>query len=259
RGACTPVRRCRWRAPRAGSLPRRRSPTGCCTRCCSPFRCRGGCSTRPPDPRCSGSACSTCRRSPPPAPACAKPRARRTNGCSGCWSRWPWSTPPPPSTTTCSSATPPWHGCSRAAGWAPPIPPRRNPAMRSILLFAALALCALPARAADWVQAPGSSLVFAGTYQGEVFSGHFPGFQTRLSFDPADPASAKLEVDIPLAGVTTGNPDYDGEMRGAAFFDVGRYARARYVADGFRVLEDGSYAADGILELRGTSHPVTLA
>lgn len=131
--------------------------------------------------------------------------------------------------------------------------------MRSLLLFAALALCALPARAADWVQAPGSSLVFAGTYQGEVFSGHFPGFQTRLSFDPADPASAKLEVDIPLTGVTTGNPDYDSEMRGAAFFDIGRYARARHVADGFRALEDGSYAADGVLELRGTSHPVTLA
>lgn len=129
--------------------------------------------------------------------------------------------------------------------------------MRSVLLFAAL-LFAAPATAADWVQAPGSSLVFAGTYQGEVFSGHFPGFQTRLSFDPADPASATLEVDIPLAGVTTGNPDYDGEMRGAAFFDIGRYARARYVAEGFRALEDGSYAADGVLELRGTSHPVTL-
>lgn len=129
--------------------------------------------------------------------------------------------------------------------------------MRSVLLFAAL-LFAAPATAADWVQAPGSSLVFAGTYQGEVFSGHFPGFQTRLSFDPADPASATLEVDIPLAGVTTGNPDYDGEMRGAAFFDIGRYARARYVAEGFRALEDGSYAADGVLELHGTSHPVTL-
>src|SRR5690606_3848308 len=135
----------------------------------------------------------------------------------------------------------------------------RTTSMRTLLLITVLALATTTARATDYEQAPGSSLVFAGTYQGEVFSGHFPGFQTTLRFDPADPASAKLEVDIPLAGVTTGNPDYDGEMRGAAFFDVGRYARARYVADGFRVLGDGSYAADGILELRGTSHPVTLA
>lgn len=131
--------------------------------------------------------------------------------------------------------------------------------MRNLLLFAAALLFAAPASAADWVQAPGSSLVFAGTYQGEVFSGHFPGFQTRLQFDPADLASARLEVDIPLTGVTTGNPDYDGEMRGPAFFDIGRHLHAHYTAQDFRVLEDGRYAADGVLELRGTRHPVTLS
>lgn len=130
--------------------------------------------------------------------------------------------------------------------------------MRNFILLLALALSALPVAAADWVQAHGSSLVFAGTYQGQVFNGHFPGFQTRLRFDPADPAAGRLEVDIPMSGATTGNPDYDGEMRGPAFFDIKRYARARYFAEGFRRLEDGRYAADGMLELRGTRHPVTL-
>lgn len=131
--------------------------------------------------------------------------------------------------------------------------------MPRVPAFVALLLCIGSATATDWLQAPGSSLVFAGTYQGTTFSGHFPGFRTTLHFDPEDPGSARLEVDIPLAGVTTGNADYDSEMHGAAFFDVGRYPRARYAARGFRALEDGSYAADGVLELRGTSHPVTLA
>lgn len=130
--------------------------------------------------------------------------------------------------------------------------------MRNALLFAATLLLATPAAAADWVQAPGSSLVFAGTYQGEVFNGHFPGFQTRMSFDPDEPESARLEVDIPLAGVTTGTPDFDLEMRGEGFFNVARYARARYAAEGARELADGRYAAEGTLELRGASHPVTL-
>lgn len=130
--------------------------------------------------------------------------------------------------------------------------------MRNALLLAATLLIALPAHAADYVQAPGSSLVFAGTYQGEVFTGHFPGFRTTLHFDPADPGAARLDVAIPLAGVTTGNPDYDGEMRGATFFDIARFARARYTAEGARALSDGRYAADGTLELRGVSHPVTL-
>ena len=130
--------------------------------------------------------------------------------------------------------------------------------MRILLLIALLALSATPVRAADYEQAPGSSLVFAGTYQGEVFSGHFPGFRTSLHFDPADLAATRLEVDIPLSGVTTGNPDYDGEMRGESFFNVTRYMRARYVAEGARQLEDGRYATDGVLDLRGVSHPVTL-
>lgn len=130
--------------------------------------------------------------------------------------------------------------------------------MRTLLLIAFLALSATTARAADYEQAPGSSLVFAGTYQGEVFSGHFPGFQTTLRFDPTDLAATRLEVDIPLAGVTTGNPDYDGEVRGESFFNATRFMRARYVAEGARQLEDGRYATDGVLDLRGVSHPVTL-
>ncbi len=130
--------------------------------------------------------------------------------------------------------------------------------MRTLLLIALLMLSASSARAADYEQASGSSLVFAGTWQGEVFSGHFPGFQTRLHFDPADLAATRLEVDIPLSQVTTGNPDYDGEMRGESFFDVSRFMRARYVARGARQLEDGRYATDGTLDLHGVSHPVTL-
>ena len=84
---------------------------------------------------------------------------------------------------------------------------------RTLLLAAALAF-APAAGAADYVQAPGSPLAFAGSYQEEVFTGRFPAFQTPLSFDPARPAEARLEVDIPLTSASTGNPDYDENLRG---------------------------------------------
>lgn len=122
----------------------------------------------------------------------------------------------------------------------------------------ALALAAAPALAADYVQAPGSTLAFGGMYQGEAFSGRLPGFDTRLSFDPADPASGRLDVTIPMAGATTANPDYDSEMRGEAFLSVVAFPQARYTASGFRKLDDGSYAADGMLSLHGVEKPVTL-
>ena len=127
-------------------------------------------------------------------------------------------------------------------------------------LVAALALFALPmaAWAADYVQAPGSTLTFAGKYQGQTFTGRFPAFTVRMRFDPKRLGDAALDVGIPLAGATAGNPDYDGELRGAAFFDIARFPSAQFLATRFRDLGKGRYAADGRLTLRGVARPVTL-
>lgn len=122
------------------------------------------------------------------------------------------------------------------------------------------AMLVAPASAAEYVQASdaASTLVFASRYDGEVFTGRFPGFSTRLSFDPAKPAGGRLEVTIPLAGTVSGNTDRDSTLKSADFFNVARFAEATYSARGFRALGDGQYAADGTLSLRGVSKPVTL-
>src|SRR3546814_3613532 len=65
-------------------------------------------------------------------------------------------------------------------------------------------MVAAPAGAADYVQAAGSTLAFATKYDGEVFNGTFPGFSTRLSFDPDDLSGSKLDVTIPLASTENG-------------------------------------------------------
>jgi polyisoprenoid-binding protein YceI len=123
---------------------------------------------------------------------------------------------------------------------------------------ALVAMMSAPVFAADYVQAPGSTLAFASKYDGEVFTGTFPGFSTKLSFDPANLASAKLDVTIPLAGAKTGNNDRDSTLQGADFFNVAKFAQARYTASKFRSLGGNQYAADGTLSLRGVSKPVTL-
>ena len=131
------------------------------------------------------------------------------------------------------------------------------PPLRTFLL-AGLLLAALPAIAADYVQAAGSTLGFSGTLEGERFAGRFPGFSTRMTFDPAKLAQARLDVTIPLAGATTGNRDHDAEMRGESLLHVRKFAQARYTATKFRALGGNQYAADGTLSLRGVSKPVTL-
>lgn len=131
-----------------------------------------------------------------------------------------------------------------------------SPALTAAALVAMMATA--PAFAADYVQAPGSNLVFASKYDGEVFTGKFSGFTTTLSFDPAKLATSKLDVLIPLASAKTGNDDRDSTLSGSDFFNVGKFAQARYTATKFRSLGGNQYAADGQLTLRGVSKPVTL-
>lgn len=134
-----------------------------------------------------------------------------------------------------------------------------SPAAVTAALVAMLAVpAAAPAFAADYVQAPGSTLAFATKYDGETFTGNFPGFSTTLSFDPAKLDGAKLDVSIPLAGAKTGNADRDSTLQGEDFFNVAKFAQARYTASKFRSLGGNQYAADGTLDLRGIKKPVTL-
>lgn len=123
---------------------------------------------------------------------------------------------------------------------------------------ALVALLSAPAHATDYVQASGSTLAFATSFDGEVFTGTFPGFSTRLSFDPEQLADAQLDVTIPLAAANTGNDDRDATLQGADFFNVAEFAQARYTASSFRSLGGNRYAADGTLQLRGVGKPVTL-
>jgi polyisoprenoid-binding protein YceI len=131
-----------------------------------------------------------------------------------------------------------------------------SPALTAAALVAMMATA--PAFAADYVQAAGSTLVFASKYDGEVFTGKFANFTTTLSFDPANLATSKLDVVIPLAGASTGNGDRDSTLSSGDFFNVAKFAQARYTASKFRALGGNQYAADGNLSLRGVSKPVTL-
>lgn len=135
---------------------------------------------------------------------------------------------------------------------------KRPRALWRLMLAGTLVAASGMALATDYLQAPGSSLTFASSFEGEVFNGHFSHFRTAMHFDPQKLDEATLEVTIGLASATTANPERDDTLQGGDFFSSKLFPQARYHADTFRHLGDDRYAADGTLTLRDVSRPVTL-
>ena len=118
----------------------------------------------------------------------------------------------------------------------------KTPDRMRLALAALLLATAGQATAADYVQAPGSTLVFASNYQGETFTGRFGSFTTTMSFDPKQLATSKLDVAIQLAGTQTGNKDRDDTLVSADFFNVGKFAQPRQLL-GYETYPDRSTAS----------------
>ncbi len=103
-----------------------------------------------------------------------------------------------------------------------------------------------------------STLAFSGITQGEAFNGNFRTFDAAIAFDPTQLATSRFDVKITLASADTANPERDDALHGVDFFDTTHTPVATYTATKFRSLGGNRYAADGTLNLRGMSKPITL-
>ncbi|PNU04910.1 YceI family protein [Novosphingobium guangzhouense] len=90
------------------------------------------------------------------------------------------------------------------------------------------------------------------------FFGTLPGATGTLSLDPKNLASAKMDVSVPVASVSTTNKTLDEELVGAEWFDAAKYPTMRFVST--KVVKTGASTADvtGNLTLHGVTKPVTL-
>src|SRR4051794_33599890 len=69
--------------------------------------------------------------------------------------------------------------------------------------------------------------------------------------------SSSVEVEISPASITTGDPQRDGHLQSADFFDVEQHPTISFASTGVRPVGD-HYAVDGNLTVHGESKPVTL-
>mgnify|MGYP001546647727 FL=1 len=129
--------------------------------------------------------------------------------------------------------------------------------MKRLAILLALALPGIAAATDYTVQPASSTLGFSNTFQGESFDGRFGQWTAAISYDAANLASSKFDVEVDLASAKTGDSDRASALPGSDFFDVAKFPKAHFVTTGFRQV-GGKVIADGTLTLHGISKPVSL-
>jgi polyisoprenoid-binding protein YceI len=89
--------------------------------------------------------------------------------------------------------------------------------------------------------------------------GVFEKASGTLKYDPAHPERAQLEVTIAADSVHTREPQRDGHLRSADFFDAANHPTITFRSKRVRRSGDAGLEVKGDLTMRGTTREVTLA
>ena len=88
--------------------------------------------------------------------------------------------------------------------------------------------------------------------------GTVSGSQGSLYFDPADWASARLDVVVPMTRIDLGDSGWAASVFAPRFLDVKRHPQARFVVSGLQRQGGERGQACGQLTLRGITRPLCL-
>ena len=137
----------------------------------------------------------------------------------------------------------------------------------STLASAALAQTAAPAvhdparvQAGSYKIDPNHTQVtFGVSHMGfSEYRGRFSGVYGTLQIDPRHLGSAKLDVSVPVASVSTTSATLDGELRSADWLAAGQFPQMRFRSLKVTPTGAGRARIDGELTLHGQTRPVTL-
>ena len=89
--------------------------------------------------------------------------------------------------------------------------------------------------------------------------GRFAEVAGTLSGDDSDPEHASIELAIAAASIDTHEPQRDGHLRSADFFEVETYPEIRFRSTRVATHGDGTLVVHGDLTIRGVTKPVAVA
>jgi polyisoprenoid-binding protein YceI len=89
------------------------------------------------------------------------------------------------------------------------------------------------------------------------YFGQFGNVTGTLMLDPANPATAKVDITIPVSGLATASSALTAHMQRADFFDMPNHGEVKFVSTSV-VVEGAMATINGNLTIRGVTRPVEL-
>jgi polyisoprenoid-binding protein YceI len=90
-------------------------------------------------------------------------------------------------------------------------------------------------------------------------TGNFGTFTGSIQFDPDNPGTGSVQVDIDASSINTGVEKRDNHLRSADFFEVAKYPKLVFVSTGVKDLGGGKLEVSGNLTMHGVTKPIVLA
>jgi len=131
------------------------------------------------------------------------------------------------------------------------------------LSSALLLVAAASAPAPSPVVPANGEIVFTSRQMGVPVDGRFHRFDAQVTFDPRQPAAARIAVGVELASVSLGTAEIEAELAKPAWFATREHPRATFRSTAVRPLGGGRFEVAGALAIKGIVRdvvvPVTLA
>ena len=88
--------------------------------------------------------------------------------------------------------------------------------------------------------------------------GRFAEVEGTVTIDEANPANSRVEAKIAAASIDTREPQRDGHLRSADFFDAENHPYLTFVSTRVEPKSDEEFVVYGDLTIRGVTQPVAL-
>ncbi len=134
--------------------------------------------------------------------------------------------------------------------------------MKRFLLAVALAASfATVAHATDYkIDGSHTQVLFTYNHFGmSNITGRFDEVKGTFDFDAANPANSSIEVEIPMASLSTGVAKLDEHMKSPDFFDAAAFPTATFKSTKVTAAGDKKLTVAGDLTIHGVTKPVVLA